>query len=392
MTYRTNHQIAAAEAPPIAAVWSWLEGREFPADRPLLDVAQALPSYPPAGALTDHLKDCLDQPATARYTDIIGLAELRAALGADIGESHAGRIAADRVLITAGCNQAFCVALMALAQAGDEVILPVPYYFNHQMWLDMLGIRARHLAFRPDRGGVPDPADAARLIGPATRAIVLVSPNNPTGVILPPDVIEAFFDLARDRGVALVLDETYKDFLATDGPPHALFQRPDWPETLIQLYSFSKVYSLAGYRVGSLIGGPAVTVPATKIMDTMQISAPHIGQQAALYGLRHLADWRAEKRRLMLDRVAALRAAFETVPTGYSLVSAGAFFAYIGHPFGATPSVEVARRLAERQNLLCLPGAAFGPDQDGYLRFAFGNIAAEDMPDLVTRLAASERN
>ena len=92
---------------------------------------------------------------------------------------------------TAGCNQGFCLATLALAQVGDEIILPLPYYFNHQMWFDMQGIRAVHLPFRPERGGVPDPEDAARLITERTRAIVLVTPNNPTGAVYQPEIIAA---------------------------------------------------------------------------------------------------------------------------------------------------------------------------------------------------------
>ena len=112
--------------------------------------------------------------------------------------------------------------MLALARAGDEVILPVPYYFNHQMWLDMQGIGTRHLPFRADRGGVPDPAEAAAMISPRTRAIVLVSPNNPTGAVFPAEVIGEFYKLARRHDIALILDETYRDFMPTDEAPHVV--------------------------------------------------------------------------------------------------------------------------------------------------------------------------
>ena len=106
----------------------------------------------------------------ARYTDIEGLPELRAALAADIGARYGAGIAAEQIVITAGCNQAFCLATLALAKGGDEIILPLPYYFNHQMWFDMQGIRAVHLPFRPSAAACPIPQDAARLITPNARA------------------------------------------------------------------------------------------------------------------------------------------------------------------------------------------------------------------------------
>src|SRR5262249_15121384 len=147
-------------------------------------------------------------------------------------------IAVERVGITAGCNQAFCLAAVALAGAGEEVILTAPFYFNYQMWLEMLGIGLGPLPVG-GRDALPDPQEAERLITARTRAIVLISPNNPTGATYPPELIETFYRLAQRRGIALLLDETYKDFRAESGPAHRLFQDPDWPGTLVQLASFS---------------------------------------------------------------------------------------------------------------------------------------------------------
>ncbi len=388
MKLSPNRLLAAVAPPPIPEAHSWIAGRSFPADRPLIDVAQAVPGYPPPKSLTDHLASIVGEAASARYTDVPGLPKLRADLAADMAAFYGARIEAADVSITAGCNQAFCLAVMAIAAAGEEVILPLPYYFNHQMWLDMQGIVARHLPFRPDRNGVPDPEEAARLIGPRTRAIVLVSPNNPTGAIYPPDVIAAFFRLARAHGLALILDETYRDFLPKDGAPHGLFGEPDWRDTLVQLYSFSKVYCLTGYRVGSIITGPALGEEIAKAMDTISICAPRIGQLAAIYGLGHLGEWRRKNTALMRERLEATRRALARNDLGYRLISAGAYFAYLAHPFDGRPAMQVARRLADEQNILALPGSLFGPAQDGFLRLAFANAEAAVMPELAKRLAA----
>ena len=388
MKISANPLLAAVAPPPIPEAHRWIEGRSFPADKPLIDVAQAVPGYPPPKALTDHLASVVGDAATARYTDVPGLPPLRAALAADMGKFYGARIAASDVSITAGCNQAFCLAIMALAAAGDNVILPLPYYFNHQMWLDMQGIGAHHLPFRPERNGIPDPAEAARLVGPRTRAIVLVTPNNPTGAIYPAEVIAEFYRLARSHGIALIVDETYRDFMPSDGPPHDLFAEPDWRDTLVQLYSFSKVYCLTGYRVGSIIAGPALGEEIAKAMDTIAICAPRIGQLAAIYGLGYLGDWRMANTRLMRERLSAVKATLNRNDLGYRLISAGAYFAYIAHPFAGRPAMEVARRLADEQNVLALPGSMFGPGQDGFIRIAFANAEASVMPALAERLAA----
>ncbi|MFP6745729.1 MAG: aminotransferase [Alphaproteobacteria bacterium] len=390
MSYATNPLLGAVAPPPVAEVYGWIDGREFPDDKPLLDVSQAVPGYPPDEALTGHLAGLVSDPATSLYTDIHGVTPLRTALAAHTAALYNGAIEPGEVAITAGCNQAFCLAIMALAASGDEVILPVPYYFNHRMWLDMQGVTPVYMPFHEDQGGVPDPADVAALVTPRTRAIVLTTPNNPTGAVFDDTVMDAFFEAAKAHGIALVVDETYRDFLSAERPPHGLFARTDWRETLVHLYSFSKVYCLTGYRAGAIIAGETLLCQEIKAMDCISICAPAIGQAAALFGLEHLAGWRADKRALMADRVEALQLAFRRNDMAYEVVSAGAYFAYLKHPFGDTPSAQVARRLADDHNVLCIPGGMFGPGQEQYLRFAFANLDADLMPALAERMVASQ--
>ena len=393
---RTNRFVEAIETPPIAAARGWLREDDFPATQPLIDLSQAVPGYPPDRRLTDHLAEQLTDQVrrheTALYTEIEGIAPLRAALAGHMTTFYDGPVGPEQVCITAGCNQAFFLAAMTLAKAGERIILPAPFYFNHRMSLDMLGIEAAPLPCREADGLVPDPDAAARLIDQRTRAIALVTPNNPTGAVYPPAIVDRFFELAQRHRIALIIDETYKDFMAPDQDlPHGLFQRADWPDTLVQLYSFSKAYAMPGYRVGSVIASARLIAELAKVMDCVSICAPNVGQQGALYGLRHLGDWRAEKRALMQDRTGAFMDALSHRNAGYRVVSIGAYFAYLRHPFAERSSADVARRLAGEQNLLCLPGTMFGPGQEPYLRFAFANVASGLMADIADRLAAGNR-
>ena len=140
--------IARVEAPPIAEAMSWI--RPGPRNRPLINLCQAVPSYPPAEALQAEMARAGARlPETSLYTDILGLPDLRARLAAHMASDYRGKVAAENVAITAGCNQAFCAAIMALARPGDNVILPVPYYFNHHMWLACWG--SRRASSRPWR-------------------------------------------------------------------------------------------------------------------------------------------------------------------------------------------------------------------------------------------------
>ena len=385
MPLPVNPLLHAVEAPPIAEAMSWVDTR--PGNRGLINLCQAVPSYPPSTSLQDHLAAAVTEPGTSLYTDIAGLPELRRELAVSMGKDYRGDIEPADVLIAAGCNQAYCLAMLAHARAGDNVILPSPFYFNHEMWLSMLGVEARSISSLHGSSAVPSVADAASLIDQRTRAIVLVTPNNPTGAIFPSTVISEFFELARSRNIALVLDETYKDFRSDPAPPHDLFQRADWRDTFVQLYSFSKAYALTGYRVGSIIAGPQFIAEIEKVMDCVSISAPHVSQLAALFGLRSLASWKSEKGRMMSARLQSLRKAFHRSRLNYELVSSGAYFAYVRHPFEDTPAKTVAQRLAREHQLLCLPGSMFGPGQERYLRLAFANVEAHVMPDVVDRLA-----
>ncbi len=389
MPYRLNPLVTQALDPPTGETRAWVESGLANPELPLIDAAQAVPSYPPAPALMDHLSAFVRQPESAFYTPILGIPALRAALAADLARDYRTEIDADQVAITCGGNHAFCMAMLAVAGPGDEVILPEPFYFNHQMWFEMQGVRARPLVCREDdEGMVPDPDEAAALIGPRTRAIALISPNNPTGTIYGPERLSAFFDLAERHSLALMMDETYKDFLPGDGPPHPLMQRPGWQDVFVLIYSFSKVYSLTGYRVGAVVGGARFMEAVGKVADTMTICAPRVGQEAALFGLQHLADWKAGKRRDLLQRITLLDQAYAEHRPAFDMVSRGAFFAYLRHPYQGAPSLEVSRRLLAEQSLLTWPGSIFGNQQDAYIRLAFANAGAAEITEMVRRLAA----
>lgn len=391
----TAHQwLATVTSPPIAKAQAWIEGRIFPPDKPLIDVCQAVPGYAPPDTLLAHMAEVLKNPTTHRYTDIEGIVGLRTALAADINQVYAlGRdtIKTEDVLVTAGCNQAYCLATAALAKAGDEIILPLPYYFNYQMWLQMIGVTARHVHFRWESGGQPDLDEIRSIINPKTKALVLISPNNPTGSVYPAEFLDAALELCREANIALILDETYRDFMPWDAAPHNLFHKTGWQQNLIHLYSFSKVFCLTGYRVGAIVGDPHFLAQISKSMDCIAICAPHLGQIAARFGLETLNAWRRNNTLLMRHRLLALKQAFARDNLGYEIVSAGAYFAYVKHPHKGHEAADVTKRLADQQNLLALPGSMFGSDQEDFLRLAFANIDASKMPEIATRLAADAK-
>ncbi|MEL6808020.1 MAG: aminotransferase [Pseudomonadota bacterium] len=384
---RTN----ATFPPPVMEARRWLEGVDFAADHPLINVSQAAPVDPPPPALRQAMADAaLTKDDAHLYGPVLGMPALRAALSVQINTLYGADTSADHICITSGCNQAFAAALSTLCTEGDEVILPTPWYFNHKMWLDMTGVHAVPLP--AGAGLLPSVDVAAALITPRTRAIALVTPNNPAGVEYPADLVLAFHDLARAHGIALIVDETYRDFDSRSGPPHPLFQQDGWEDTFIHLYSFSKAYRLTGHRVGALIASPARLAEAEKFLDTVAICPGQISQYAALWGLENLTQWVAGERDEILARRAAIATGFPMLADkGWQLLGLGAYFAYMSHPFDMS-SADLAPLLVREAGILCLPGTMFwpegAPEGRAQLRIAFANLDADGIDTLYKRLSA----
>lgn len=381
--------MAKTTSPPVMEARRWLDGITFPDDRPLLNLSQAAPIDPPPAALRAAMVNAVTEDDSHLYGPVLGNPALCAEIAAQWSAAYLGKITPQQVAITSGCNQAFSAAIATIATAGDAVILPTPWYFNHKMWLDMSGVEARLLPC--GEGMLPDPEAARLLIDDSVKAIVLVTPNNPTGVKYPDGLMQAFADLAREHGLALIVDETYRDFHAQSGAPHTLFTDPDWPDYLIHLYSFSKVFRLTGHRVGAMIAGTYRLAEAEKFLDTVAICPNQIGQKAALYGLQNLSQWVASERAEILDRRAACEEGFAKLD-GWKLLGCGAYFAYVEHPFDI-PSDELAKRLVTDQSLLILPGTMFAPiGTDGkaekQLRIAFANADRAGLNEMFDRLQA----
>jgi aspartate/methionine/tyrosine aminotransferase len=389
-----NPAFAATEPPPVMEARRWLQGVTFPADRPLINVSQAAPVESPPLGLRQALADAaLNNPDAHLYGPVLGLPALREEIAGQFSAAYGGQIAATEVAITQGCNQAFTAVMATLAGAGDEVILPTPWYFNHKMWLDMTAVKAVPL----DTGAtlIPDAEAAAKLITPKTRAIVLVTPNNPGGVEYPAETVAAFRDLCRKNGLALIIDETYRDFdsrhsIELGGRPHDLFADPDWADTVIQLYSFSKAYRLTGHRVGCIVAGTARLAEVEKFLDTVAICPSQLGQIGALWGMQNLTQWVAGERDEILARRTAMTGGFAALE-GWKLLGCGAYFAYVEHPFDLDSDI-LCKRLVTEASLLMLPGTMFQPEDSAagkrQIRIAFANVDATGIAEMFRRLAA----
>ncbi len=377
----TQRTLTQSES-PIGAMAHLMD--QVPADKPLLDLSQGAPNFPTAPEIAARVGEVALEADGGAYTQQLGLPKLRSAFCDDLKLAYGGDIQVGDIGITAGCNQAFAVVASALAEPGDEIILTLPYYFNHDMWLGLDGIKAVYLD--PGPVVVPSVADARLLITEKTRALVLVTPGNPTGQTLSPELLNDFADLAIESGIVLIVDETYRSYVPGNEAPHQLFSRPEWRNNVISLHSFSKDFAIPGYRVGAIVGQPELLSECAKLIDCIAICPSRLGQEAVVAGLTQATKWKTDK----VANIAAKQKKFEEVmstkPGGFELLAAGAFYGWVRH--GRTESSNsVAKRLLLEQGILAIPGEHFGPVDPGCLRFSFANADVERLDELTDRLA-----
>lgn len=379
-----NPWTVGASESPIGTAHALVERRA--GKRELLDLSQAAPQYPAAPEVLEHVVATARDPRGGDYVQIAGLPHLREAFAAELSEAYRGQVRTEQVIITAGCNQAFCLAASALAAPGDEVVLTLPYYFNHDMWLKMSGITPVYLEPGPDM--VPTPEAAEAIITPRTRAVVVVTPGNPSGATASPERIAALAEVAARHDVALVLDETYRSFRDTEEPAHALFADPGWDRTVVSLHSFSKDFAIPGYRVGALVASPELGREVTKLLDCVAICAPRIGQEAAWAGLTKAGPWRRERAREIAELRHWFTALMADRPGGFELLSVGGLFGWVRHPFPGRPTEDVVRELVVEYDTLVIPGTAFLPDDRGTFRVSLSNADRDALTDFAERLTA----
>lgn len=377
-----NTAITKLTAPPVAIVQNWIDRYDGHCGA-LIDLSQAVPGYPAHQDLLTAMGKAAADPESLSYGAIEGEPDLRHAYADHMAGLYAADVSPDEVIITAGCNQAFITAAMAVAGAGDQVLMTRPAYFNHDSTLAMTGVETGFVETRAEDGFIPQIDAIEAAITDRTRALALVSPNNPTGAVYPPQRLNEIADCCHRCGLWLILDETYRDFLPPEQTPHHLLSGAA-RDRVILLYSFSKSYAIPGHRLGAITAPVNAVAEMTKIMDNIQICAPRAAQRALAPMITTLTPWRQENARRMQDRAKAFTAAFEEL-AGWQITSMGAYFGYVRHP-GTDGSIAMAEQLVRDAGVLTIPGTFFGDGQESFLRFAFANAEVDAINQLPERL------
>ena len=377
------------DPPPVLEVKNWLSNPDLQPSKPLIDVSQAAPTEPPPEKMLEFMANkILCDNAVNTYGPVLGLDELRESLASKWSRQYQGKVSKENVAITSGCNQAFCASISSFTSENDEVIIPTPWYFNHHMWLQMAGVKS--IPLDTDANMYPIIEKAEALITDRTRAIVLVSPNNPSGAIYSNQLLQKFFDLCKSNQIRLIIDETYKDFHPNASQPHTLLENNNWDQVLTILYSFSKTYRMTGHRIGALLTSKENLIEIEKALDTFTVCPPQLGQYAANWGLNNLEAWAAERRTEILQRAKHFSEKFQPLSAaGWSLRGCGAYFAFVEHPFEDESNI-LAPLILRDQGILLMPGTMFYPKHNPLgsrsFRIAFANIDKYKISTLLERL------
>ena len=377
------------DPPPVLEVKNWLSNPDLQPSKPLIDVSQAAPTEPPPEKMLEFMANkILCDNAVNTYGPVLGLDELRESLASKWSRQYQGKVSKENVAVTSGCNQAFCASISSFTSENDEVIIPTPWYFNHHMWLQMAGVKSIPLETDANMNPILEKAEA--LITDRTRAIVLVSPNNPSGAIYSNQLLQKFFDLCKSNQIRLIIDETYKDFHPNASQPHTLLENNNWDQVLTILYSFSKTYRMTGHRIGALLTSKENLIEIEKALDTFTVCPPQLGQYAANWGLNNLEAWAAERRTEILQRAKHFSEKFQPLSAaGWSLRGCGAYFAFVEHPFEDESNI-LAPLILRDQGILLMPGTMFYPKHNPLgsrsFRIAFANIDKNKISTLLERL------
>ena len=351
-----------------------------------ISLGQGVVDYAPPAAAHEALVRFCEDPARHKYQHEQGIPALRERIAARLAAENG--IDADRyaLMVTAGGNMAFLHALLAICDQGDEVVLVKPYFFNHEMAVRIIGCRPVIVA--ADEHYQLDVAAIEAALGPRTRAVVTVSPNNPSGAVYPESDLRAVNALCADRGLFHISDEVYEYFLF-DGARHFSPGAIAGAENhTVCIYSLSKSYGFASWRVGYMLFPSPLLEAVKKIHDTNVICAPAVSQAAAVGVLDAGRKWVEERlesivevRRIALDALSGLGNRV-TVPR-----ADGAFY-FLARVHGGGDSVHLVERLIREHRIAVIPGTAFGMDDGCYLRIGYGAVDAASMVEGMDRLVS----
>ncbi|WP_246403970.1 pyridoxal phosphate-dependent aminotransferase [Halobellus ruber] len=322
---------------------------------------------PVATAVADAIGD-----GTSGYTQTVGRADLRGAIAEKLANTN--DIQADpvtEVMVTPGAMGALFAATQVLADSGDEVLLPDPYWSNYHGHIANTGADLVTVPTSAADDFVPRPEAIAERITDGTVGLILNTPNNPTGAVVPPSTLREIGDLLVEHDVWAILDETYEDLVYDGATHHSLASDDEFFERSITVHSFSKSYAMTGWRIGYATG-PEDVIERMRVLQEHTVScASEPAQVAAMAALDHpgvasrIHDAFASRRELILNRLTDIAGVDPGTPRG-------AFYVFADVSALTDDTSEFTKQLLS-EGVAAVPGSVFGEAGEGFLRFSYAN-------------------
>ncbi|OBQ34972.1 MAG: aspartate aminotransferase [Anabaena sp. CRKS33] len=350
-----------------------------------ISLGQGVVHYQPPATVMELLPKFLAEPKNHLYQAVVGLPELLTALGTklskfngiDINEKNA-------IVVTAGSNMGFINAILAITSPGDEIILNTPYYFNHEMAIKMAGCHPILVPTDTDYQLMPLAIAAA--ITDKTRAVVTISPNNPTGVVYSEMALRQVNQICREKGIYHISDEAY-EYFTYNGVKHfspGAFLNSN--QYTISLFSLSKAYGFASWRIGYMVIPQHLLTAVKKVQDTILICPPVVSQYAALGALQAKDNYLkdninaiAQVREIVINELHNLIDLCTITPAN------GAFYFFL-KVHTKMNDLELVKKLIQEYKIAVIPGTTFGIEQGCYLRVAYGALPADTAKSGIERL------
>ncbi|MBD2022451.1 pyridoxal phosphate-dependent aminotransferase [Leptolyngbya sp. FACHB-36] len=349
-----------------------------------ISLGQGVVSYGPPAAAIAQISDFLAKPDNHKYQFIQGIVPLREAIAEKLKADNGIEMQQRQVVVTAGSNMGFLNAVLAITSPGDEVILQTPYYFNHEMAITMVGCHPVLVATDEQYQLRPDAIRSA--ITDRTRAVVTISPNNPTGVVYSEAALREVNDLCRQRGIYHISDEAY-EYFTYDGAEHfSPGAIADSANHTICLYSLSKAYGFASWRIGYMVIPAHLLASVMKIQDTNVICPAVVSQYAALGALQAGSDYCRSQLAAIVEVRQQLQTALQSISHLCTVPPANGAFYFLPKVHTPLSSMQLVDRLIRDYRVAAIPGSAFGLDTGCYLRVAYAALQKETAIEGIDRL------
>jgi aspartate/methionine/tyrosine aminotransferase len=349
-----------------------------------ISLGQGVAYYGPPPEAIEAIQTFLTNPENHKYKLVQGIPELLESIEQKLEKENGIYLNGSRIVVTAGANMGFMNAVLAITDPGDEIILQLPYYFNHEMAVTIADCKAVCVPTDDDYQLQPEVIAAA--ITNRTRAVVTISPNNPTGAVYRESDLRQVNEICRSNSIYHINDEAYEYFTYDDARHFSPGSIDGAAEHTISLFSLSKAYGFASWRIGWMVIPERLFMPIRKIQDTILICPPVISQWAAVGAMkagrsycRQKLQTTADIRRICLNKLAGI-ADLVTVPP-----ADGAFYFLLRVHKNSDP-MDLVRQLIQQHKVAVIAGMTFGMQDKCYLRIAYGALQKDTAAEGIGRL------